>query len=63
MIGGLLQTGMIAAWLTKRVDGGQLTMAWHMDDMKVSHEKEEVLDEFIGMMEKEFGQDAPLSVS
>ena len=38
-------------------------MAWHMDDLKVSHEKEEVLDDFIGMMLKEFGQDAPLSVS
>ena len=48
--------------VNKKVDGKQLTMAWHMDDMKASHEKEEVLDEFIGMMEKEFGQDAPLSV-
>ena len=49
--------------VNKKVDGKQLTMAWHMDDLKVSHEKEEVLDEFIGMMEREFGQDAPLSVS
>ena len=49
--------------VNKKVDGKQLTMAWHMDDLKVSHKKEEVLDEFIGMMKKEFGQDAPLSVS
>ena len=49
--------------VNKKVDGKQLTMAWHMDNLKVSHEKEEVLDEFIGMMEKELGQDAPLSVS
>ena len=34
-----------------------------MDDLKVSHEEEEVLYEFIGMMEKDFGQDAPLSVT
>ena len=49
--------------VNEKVDGKQLTMVWHVDDLKVSHEKEEVLDEFIGMMEKEFGQDAPLSAS
>ena len=49
--------------VNKKVDGKQLTMAWHMDDLKVSHEEERVLDEFIAMMEEEFGQDAPLSVS
>ena len=37
-------------------------MAWHVDDLKVSHEEESALDEFIAMMEKDFGQDAPLSV-
>ena len=47
----------------KKVDGKQLTLAWHVDNLKVSHEKEEVPDEFIGMMEKEFGQDTSLSVS
>ena len=45
------------------VDGKQLTVVWHADDLKVSHEEESALDEFIAMMEKEFGQDAPLSVS
>ena len=49
--------------VNKKVNNKQLTVAWHVDDLKVSHEEEEVLDEFIGMMEKEFGQDAPLSVS
>ena len=49
--------------VNKKVGGKQLTMAWHVDDLKVSHEEERVLDEFIAMMEEEFGQDAPLSVS
>ena len=49
--------------VNKMVDGKQLTVAWHVDDLKVSHEKEEVLDEFIGMMQNEFGKDAPLSIS
>ena len=46
----------------KMVNGKQLTMAWHVDDLKVSHEEESTLDEFIAMMEEEFGQDTPLSV-
>ena len=49
--------------VNKQVNKKQLTVAWHVDDLKVSHEEEKVLDEFIGMMEKEFGQDAPLSVA
>ena len=49
--------------VNKMVDGRQLTVAWHVDDLKISHEKEEALDEFIGMMEDEFGQDTPLSIS
>ena len=49
--------------VNKKVDGKQLTVAWHVDDLKVSHEEEKVLDEFIAMMEEEFGQETPLSVS
>ena len=49
--------------VNKMVDGKQLTVAWHVDNLKVSHEKEEVLDEFIGMMQNKFGKDAPLSTS
>ena len=49
--------------VNKMVDRRQLTVAWHVDDLKISHEKEEALDEFIGMMENELGQDTPLSIS
>ena len=49
--------------VNKKVDEKQLTVAWHVDDLKASHEKEEVLDEFIGMMQNKFGKDAPLSIS
>ena len=48
--------------VNKMVNGKQLTMAWHVDNLKVLHEEESALDEFIAMMEKEFGQNAPLSV-
>ena len=49
--------------VNKQVNNKQLTVAWHVDDLKVSHEEEKVLGEFIGMMEQEFGQDAPLSIT
>ena len=71
---GKLQAKLVKDWsfvlnrydscvVNKMVDGRQFTVAWHVDDLKVSHEEESVLYEFIAMMEKEFGQDAPLSVS
>ena len=49
--------------VNKVVGGRQLTIAWHVDDLKISHEEEDALDEFISMMEEEFGEDSPLSVS
>ena len=41
------------------VDGKQLTVAWHVENLKVSHVNESALDDFIEMMEKEFGQHTP----
>ena len=49
--------------VNKMVNGKQLTVAWHVDDLKVSHVQESALEDFIAMMENEFGTDAPLSVS
>ena len=68
---GKLQAKLVKDWgfvpnrydscmVNKMVNGKQLNMAWHVDDLKVLHEEESTLDEFIAMMEKEFGQDAPL---
>ena len=48
--------------VNKMVGGRQLTVAWHVDDLKISHEEEDALDEFIGMMEAEFGGGAAHSV-
>ena len=57
-----LQTKLVKEWgftpnrydscvVNKMVDGWQLTVAWHVDDLKISHEKEEALGDFIRMME------------
>ena len=49
--------------VNKEVNGKQLTVAWHVDDLKVSHQDESALDEFIAMMEEEFGKETPLTIA
>ena len=49
--------------VNKEVNGKQLTVAWHVDDLKVSHQDEAALDEFIAMMEEEFGKETPLTIA
>ena len=41
----------------------KVTVAWHVDDLKVSHQDETALDEFIAMMEEEFGKETPLTIA
>ena len=38
-------------------------MVWHVDDLKISHVNKRVVDDFISMMEKEFGKETPLSIT
>ena len=49
--------------VNKKVNGKQLTVAWHVDDLKVSHQDETTLDDFIAMMEEEFGKETLLTVA
>ena len=39
----------------KIVDGSQCTIAWYVDDIKVSHEKQSVVDKILETIEKRFG--------
>jgi hypothetical protein len=45
------------------VNGKQLTVVWHVDDLKVSHVDVAVVDHFISQMEAEFGKETPLNQS
>jgi hypothetical protein len=45
----------------KMVNGKQLTVAWHVDDLKVSHVDKSVVDDFIQKMESEFGKETPIN--
>ena len=39
----------------KIVDGSQMTICWHVDDLKVSHKDEDVVTAFAVLMGKRFG--------
>jgi hypothetical protein len=47
----------------KMVNGKQLTVAWYVDDIKISHMDKEVVDNFIRQLEEEFGKEAPMNIS
>ena len=47
----------------KIVDGEQLTVTWHVDDLKVSHVNPKAVDDFINQMQDEFGKEGPISIS
>jgi hypothetical protein len=49
--------------MNKMVGDKQLTVAWHVDDLKVSHVLSTVVDQFIEDMESEFGKETPLNKS
>ena len=47
----------------KMVNGKQLTVAWHVDDLKASHQELEVLKGFAKLLNDEFGQETPITES
>ena len=49
--------------MNKIIDGKQLTVTWHVDDLKISHVLSTVVDSFIEDLEREFGKETPLSKS
>ena len=49
--------------VNKTINSHQMTVVWHVDDLKVSHTDVKEVNKFIQQMEETFGTDAPLSVS
>jgi hypothetical protein len=47
--------------VNKMVDGKQLTVAWHVDDLKILHVSAKVVDDLITDLDSEFGKETPLS--
>ena len=47
----------------KTVNEKQLTVAWHVDDLKISHIDVAVVDELIGKLSEEYRKEGPLNIS
>ena len=49
--------------VNKTVGGKQLTVVWHVDDLKVSHCQMLVVEDLFLQMDAKYGQETPLTVS
>ena len=49
--------------MNKTFKGKQLTVIWHVDDIKMSHVDEEALDWLIGKLNDRYGKVSPMTVS
>jgi hypothetical protein len=48
--------------VNKMIDGEQCTIIWHVHDLKLSHIKQEVLDDIASKLNAEYGKEAVLTV-
>jgi hypothetical protein len=48
--------------VNKIFDGKQCTIIWHVDDCKLSHIKQGVLDNIAEKLNIEYGREAPLTI-
>ena len=46
----------------KMINGKECTIVWHVDDLKMSHMEQEVLDEIIGKLTSKYGNEKGLTV-
>ena len=47
----------------KTINGKQCTILWHVDDIKMSHVSQDVLESILKRIEAHFGKEAPLTVT
>jgi hypothetical protein len=47
----------------KMIDGKQCTILWHVDDLKLSHMDDAVVEEIISKLNERYGKEAPLVVT
>ena len=49
--------------INEMIEGKQCTIAWYVNDIKMSHAKQEVLENLLTPLNDEFGKEAPLMVT
>ena len=47
----------------KMIDGKQCTIIWHVDKLKISHEKKAVVDDILKKFNKKFRKESPLTTA
>ena len=52
-----------ACVMNKMIDGEQCAVVWHVDDLKMSHEKEAVVESLVDALQEKCGKEAPLTVT
>jgi len=45
----------------KIINGKQCTIIWHVDDLKISHMQNDVVENILKQLTTRFGQDSPLT--
>ena len=56
------QSNVTCALSTKMMNGKQCTVAWNMDNIKISHYEENVTESIIKILDDEYGKEPPLVV-
>ena len=49
--------------VNKMVSGKQCTVTWYVDDIKMSHENQQVLKDLLTLLNNKFGKEAPLTIT
>ena len=49
--------------VNKIIKGKQMTIGWHVDDLKMSHVSQAILEDVISKLELRYGKEAPLSIT
>ena len=57
---GFVQNEYDPCTMNKVIDGKQATIVWHVDDLKISHVSEEVVNNILEKLENKFGGNAAL---
>ena len=45
------------------MSGRQCTVAWYVNNIKISHENQRVLEDLLTLLNDEFGKEAPLTIT
>lgn len=58
---GFIANPCVACAMNKTVNGQQMTVGWHVDDLKISHVDSNEIEKIIEQLELEFGKEALLT--